>query len=195
MDIRHQQKTAEAESALIIEKVGEEYKKVFNTRHAGLIESHECEDAEMVLVAMGIVYPSVKFMVNALRLKGIKIGCVKIRAFRPFPSAALIKAVENAKLVITLDRNSITAIFSELGVALYSLLNQKKQPPMLMGKTIGVGGAPITLDLIRKIIEEGFENIKQGKVKKEMEWMTQEGMRVRDFFGTDFDPSRHAIAE
>jgi len=195
MDIRYQQKKSEAESAGVIETVGEEYKKMFHSRHTGLIESHECHDAELILVTMGIVYPAVKFMVNALRLKGIKIGCVKIRAFRPFPAEALIRAVEDAKLVITLDRNSITAIFSELGVTLYSLLNQKKQPPMLMGKTIGVGGSPITLDMIGNIITEGFENIERGKVEKEMEWIMEEGMTVRNFLGTDYDPSRHALGE
>jgi pyruvate/2-oxoacid:ferredoxin oxidoreductase alpha subunit len=195
MDIRHKQKEAQAESAAIIEAVGEEYKKTFNSRHTGMIESHECEDAELVVVTMGIVYPSVKFMVNALRLKGIKIGCVKLRAFRPFPAKQIIEVVENAKLVVTLDRNSITAIFSELGGALYSLLNQNKKPPMLMGKTIGVGGSPITLDLITGIIEEGFENIKQGKVDKEMEWVLQEGMTVKNFLGEEYDPTRHTIWE
>ncbi|MCP4753784.1 MAG: hypothetical protein GY866_23110 [Proteobacteria bacterium] len=195
MDIRHRQKIAEAEAAAVIEAVGEEYGNTFDSRHTGMIESHECEGADLVLVAMGIVYPTVKFMVNALRLKGIKIGCVKIRAFRPFPSEQIIGAVENAKLVVTLDRNSITAIFSELGVALYSLLNRNKRPPMLMGKTIGVGGAPITLDLITTIIEEGFEAIEQGKVEKEMEWILEEGMTVKNFLGVDYDPSRHTLAE
>ncbi len=195
MDIRLTQKKAETGAATVIEEVGVEYGKTFNSRHVGMIESHECQDAELVLVTMGIVYPSAKFMVNALRLKGIKIGCVKIRVFRPFPSEQIIKAVENAKLVITLDRNSITAIYSELGVALYSLLNQNKRPPMLMGKTIGVGGAPITLDLITRIIEEGFENIKRGMVEKEMEWIFQEGMTVKNFLGVDYDPSRHALGE
>jgi len=195
MDIRRSQKKAEAGSATIIEAVGEEYKKFFNSRHTGLIDSHECEDAELILVSMGIVYPAVKFMVNALRLKGIRVGCVKVRTYRPFPADALIEAAGNAKLVVTLDRNSFAALFSELGVTLYSLLNQNKKPPMLMGKTIGVGGAPITLDMIGDIINEGFENIKQGKVEKEMEWIMEEGMTMKNFTGADFDPSRQTIGE
>jgi pyruvate/2-oxoacid:ferredoxin oxidoreductase alpha subunit len=195
MDIRLSQKKAEAGSAAIIEKVGQEYKEAFGSRHTGLINSHACEDAELILVSMGIVYPAVKFMVNALRLKGVKIGCVKVRTYRPFPTAAILEAVGNAKLVVTLDRNSFAALFSELGITLYSLLNQNKKPPMLMGKTIGVGGAPITLDMIGKTIDDGFEAIKQGKVEKEMEWILEKGMTMKNFTGGDFDPTRHAIAE
>jgi pyruvate ferredoxin oxidoreductase alpha subunit len=195
MDIRLSQKKAEAGSTAVIETVGDEYKQVFNSRHTGLMESHECENAELILVSMGIVYPAVKFMVNALKLKGIKIGCVKVRTYRPFPADAILGAVENAKLVVTLDRNSFAALFSDLGVTLYSLLNRNKKPPMLMGKTIGVGGAPITLDMIGNIIDEGFENIKQGKVEKEMEWILEEGMTMKNWVGSDFDPTRHVIAE
>jgi pyruvate ferredoxin oxidoreductase alpha subunit len=195
MDIRLSQKKAEAGSAAIIEEVAEEYKAAFGSRHTGLIDSHECEDAELIAISMGIVYPAVKFMVNALRLKGVKIGCVKVRTYRPFPAEAILGAVGNAKLVVTLDRNSFAALFSELGITLYSLLNQNRKPPMLMGKTIGVGGAPITLDMIGKIINDGFEAIKQGKVEREMEWILEEGMTMKNFTGGDFDPTRHAIAE
>jgi hypothetical protein len=40
---------------------------------------------------------------------------------------------------------------------------------MLMGKTIGVGGAPITLDMIGKTIDDGFEAIK-FRVKWKRRW-------------------------
>lgn len=187
MDIRYQQKTAEKDSAEIITSVGNEYRERFGGRHVGLIETHECHDAELVIVTMGIVYPSVKYVVDALRRKGLKIGCVKLRVFRPFPSKEVVDAVGNAKLIITLDRNSIAALFSELGGAFYSSLSGANASPMLMGKVIGVGGAPITLDLVSRIIEEGIHTLDSGKVKQDIEWLP--------LFNLKFDPTRHVIGE
>jgi len=187
MEIRYLQKKAEEDSAEIIESVGREYHEMFGSRHVGLIEAHQCDDAEIIIVCMGIVYPSVKFVVNALRLKGMKIGCIKLRVFRPFPAKQIVEAVKKVRLVITLDRNSIAAMFNELGTALYLNSEVRTSGPLLMGKVIGVGGMPITLELISQIVEEGFETIERGEAAKELEWLPIRGI--------DYDPTRHVLGE
>jgi pyruvate ferredoxin oxidoreductase alpha subunit len=160
---------------------------MFGSRHVGLIEAHQCDDAEIIIVCMGIVYPSVKFVVNALRLKGVKIGCIKLRVFRPFPAKQIVEAVRKAKLMITLDRNSIAAMFNELGTALYLNSEVRTSGPLLMGKVIGVGGMPITLELISQIVEEGLDTIERGQAAKELEWLPIQGI--------DYDPTRHVLGE
>jgi pyruvate/2-oxoacid:ferredoxin oxidoreductase alpha subunit len=187
MEIRYLQKKAEEDSADLIESIGREYHEMFGTRHVGLIEAHECRDAEIVLVSMGIVAPMVRFAVNALRQKGVRIGCIKIRSFRPFPALRIVQAIAGSKLVITLDRNSIAAIFNELGAAMYLNPDTRHAGPLLMGKVIGVGGMPITLEFISSIIEEGFETVERGQVEKSLEWLPIHGL--------DYDPTRHVLAE
>ncbi|MBW2093047.1 MAG: hypothetical protein JRI34_13105, partial [Deltaproteobacteria bacterium] len=187
MEIRYLQKKAEEDSAGIIESVGQEYRKTFGSRHVGMIEAYQCHDAEIILVSMGIVYPAVKFIVNSLRQKGVKIGCIKIRVFRPFPGNRIVDEIKNAKLVITLDRNSIAAIFNELGTSLYLNSETRMAGPLLMGKVIGVGGMPVTLDLISQIVEEGFNTLERGQVEKELEWFPIKGL--------DYDPTIHVLAE
>ena len=189
MDLRYLQKKAEEDSIGIIEKVGREYQTLLGSSHVGLLESHRCEDAEMILITMGIVYPSVRFVVNALREKGVRIGCLKLRVFRPFPAEALIKAVKDAKLLITIDRNSVAALYKEIRGALYSLIGNgpKAESPLVMGKVMGIGGTAISLDHIGQAVEEGLAALQDGFVKKELEWFPLQGIQ--------FDPTRDTIAE
>jgi len=189
MELRHLQKTAEVGAAEIIEAVGDEYSKLFGRQHAGLLETHRCEDAEIVFLAMGVVYPTVKYLVNVLRDKGIKIGCVKLRVFRPFPAHALRRALGTARLVVTLDRNCLAALYGELRSALYSAYADGAggSPPMVMGRIIGLGGGTVKLEHLAHFVDEGLEALEQRRVAKELDWYPIEGI--------DFDPTRHHIAE
>ncbi|MRR17927.1 MAG: hypothetical protein EG826_15880 [Deltaproteobacteria bacterium] len=189
MDIRYLQKKATAEAIHVIEEVGNEYREKFGSRHVGLLETCCCEDAEIVLVSMGIIHPIAKIVVEALRAEGVKVGCTKLRAIRPFPGKALGEAIGAAKLVITLDRNSEAALYSDVKAALYDdqFARRKSLGPLVMGKVIGIGGAPITVELIASILEEGVETVKQGVVKNPLEWKPLRGL--------SFDPTREFIAE
>lgn len=189
MELKHLQKKAEADSTDVIEQVGNEYREIFQSNHVGLFESHECGDAEIIIVTMGVVYPSVKFAVNALRAKGIKIGCIKLRVFRPFPAKALGDIVKGAKLVVTIDRNSSAALYQELRAALYSdqLNGSRTATPAVMGKVIGLGGGAMPLEHIAHILEDGLQAVKIGRIEKHLEWYP-----LRDI---KFDPTRDTIAE
>ncbi len=188
MELRYLQKKAEEESVGVIEAVGREYGERFGGLHVGLLESQGCGDAEMILVTMGIVYPSLKFVVNALRAKGVKVGCIKLRVFRPFPGEALREAVKGARLVVAVERNSVGALTSELRAALYSSGDGLKgSGPMVMGRIIGVGGTAIPLQNLGHIVEEGLQVLELGRVEKGMEWYPIKGI--------DFDPTRDTIAE
>jgi pyruvate ferredoxin oxidoreductase alpha subunit len=189
MELRHLQKSAEQGAARIIEDVGEEYRKITGSPNVGLIETHRCADAEIVFLTMGIVYPTAKYLVNLLREKGLKIGCVKLRVFRPFPAGALRESIGHARLVITLDRNCLAALYGELRSALYSSLTAEggDAPPMVMGRIIGLGGGTIKLEHLGRFVDEGLEALEKGRVSKELDWHPIEGI--------DFDPARHHIAE
>jgi pyruvate ferredoxin oxidoreductase alpha subunit len=187
MEIRYLQKQAEEESEGYIESVGQAYRDISGSRHVGMIESYECRDAEVIVATMGIVYPVVKFIVKSLRQKGVRIGCIKIRTFRPFPAKLVVDEVRDTKLIITLDRNSIAALFHEIGAAMHRHVDTGASGPLHMGKVIGVGGMPITFDLISGIVEQGFETLEQGRVEKDLEWLPIKG--------TTYDPTLHVLAE
>lgn len=189
MELAYHQKMAETNSVNLIERVGKEYSEVFGSKHTGLIATHRCEDAEIILVSMGVIYPDTKFVVNALREEGVKVGCLKLRVLRPFPAKAVSEAVKNAKLVVTLDRNRVAAIYDDMKSAVYTHLVNKRAAsvPMVIGKVFGMGGAPLTLEHIGHVIEEGIQIVKSGKIEKDLSWCPIKSI--------EFDPSRDTIAE
>jgi pyruvate/2-oxoacid:ferredoxin oxidoreductase alpha subunit len=188
MELRQVQKEAEKKSAELIESIGEEYQNLFGRRHVGLLEVHECGDAELILVTMGIQFPVVRFAVDALRKDGIKIGCVKVRAFKPFPLRALRDAVKDAKLVVTIERNSVSALFSETKSALYPCLSRdSKRLPMVMGWVVGIGGEAVSIQDVGNIIDQAFEASNKGEVSEETIWLCKKSIK--------FDPTRDIIAD
>ncbi|OGA48338.1 MAG: hypothetical protein A3F74_05135 [Betaproteobacteria bacterium RIFCSPLOWO2_12_FULL_62_58] len=189
MEVAHHQKRAEVNAVSLIENVGKEYSEAFGSKHTGLIATHHCEDAEVILVSMGVIYPDTKFVVNALRAQGVKVGCLKLRALRPFPGRAVSEAVRNAKLVITLDRNRVAAIYDEMKSALYTHLVNRRAAfvPMIIGKVVSMGGATFALRHIGHVVDEGFEVVRSGKIEKDLSWYPIKGI--------EFDPSRDTIGE
>jgi 2-oxoglutarate ferredoxin oxidoreductase subunit alpha len=77
--------------------------------HRELIESfeaHECEDAEIVVCAIGIAARAARRAVNAARAEGIRAGLFRPITLWPFPEAALRAATETARAVIVPEMNA-----------------------------------------------------------------------------------------
>ena len=87
-----------------IPQLAAEFKTVFGRDAGGLIRPYHIEDAETVIVAMGSLLGTIKDTVDDLREEGHKIGVLGITSFRPFPSAAVHKALHKAKRVVILDK-------------------------------------------------------------------------------------------
>ncbi len=113
-------------------------------RGVGLLEAYQTEDAEEILIASGTVASTARAVIDEQRARGRPVGLVKIRAFRPFPVAALRRALAPAKRVAVLDRNcsygASGIFFQEVRAALYGAPGA----PEVHGYIAGMGGRDIT---------------------------------------------------
>ncbi len=78
-------------------------------RHRDRIEKSEAVetvDAEIVVVAVGIVARAARRAVRELRAEGIKVGLLRPVTLRPFPEAAVRKAAERARRVLVPEMNA-----------------------------------------------------------------------------------------
>ncbi len=74
-------------------------------RTYGLISEHNCEDAETVFVSLGSAAENVEAAVDYLReTRGSSVGSIHVNVIRPFPEAAIVKALKGKKNVIILER-------------------------------------------------------------------------------------------
>jgi 2-oxoglutarate ferredoxin oxidoreductase subunit alpha len=78
-------------------------------RHRASIESFEalqCEDADVLVVALGISARAARRAVQSLRSQGVKAGLFRPITLWPFPEAALRAAATRAKAVLVPEMNT-----------------------------------------------------------------------------------------
>lgn len=74
-------------------------------RHYGLVSQYRTEDADTVFVSLGSAAENVEAAVDYMREHwGVKVGSIHPNVFRPFPDAAIVKALSGKKRVIVLER-------------------------------------------------------------------------------------------
>ena len=76
--------------------------------HAELIEQYEitdCEDADVVICAVGIAARAARRAQKLAREKGLKVGLFRPVTIWPFPEQALLKAAASAKTLIVPEMN------------------------------------------------------------------------------------------
>jgi pyruvate-ferredoxin/flavodoxin oxidoreductase len=74
-------------------------------RYYGLLTEYKTEDADTVFVSLGSAAENIEAAVDYLRdRRGAKVGSIHPNVFRPFPDAAIVKALAGKKNVIILER-------------------------------------------------------------------------------------------
>jgi len=69
-------------------------------------EEFQTEDAEIILVAFGLTSRICNKTMNLSREKGLKVGLFRPITLYPFPTDALVKLVEHAKVFLTIEMNA-----------------------------------------------------------------------------------------
>ncbi len=114
-----------------------------------MIENYKCDDAEIILVAMGSICGTIKAVIDDQREKGEKIGLLKVIAFRPFPKEDIYNKVKNAQRIAVLDKN----ISMGLGGVLFNEIKAKMDVDA-SGFILGLGGRDISPEDIIDIINK-----------------------------------------
>jgi pyruvate ferredoxin oxidoreductase alpha subunit len=154
MEMRLRQQEAMEDSRDAMVAIEADWHKRFG-RSYGPIESYRTEGAELVLLTSGTITSTARQVVNDLRDEGQKVGLVKVKMFRPFPTADLRNALAGVKDVAVLDRNispGHSGIFAEeTRAALYDLAPSRR--PRIHGYIVGLGGRDVTPDTILDCIQ------------------------------------------
>lgn len=154
-EFRYKQEMAMGAALNKIEEVANEFRDVYGRYYGGLIDSYALDDAEIVIMAMGSVIGTVKDTIDVLRSDGESVGLLKVRSFRPFPVEAVRKALKNAKLVITLDKNiSIGKNEGALCTEVKACLYNTEIRVHVIGFMLGHGGRDIPMSTIKKIVNK-----------------------------------------
>jgi pyruvate/2-oxoacid:ferredoxin oxidoreductase alpha subunit len=174
MECRWNQDKAMREVPKVVEEVNAEFAKMFGRNHGGMIDPYMVDDADVVLITLGTASSTAHEVVDEMRAQGKKVGLVKLRFWRPYPTEQLRKIATKVKAVGVFDRAVSYGVsgpsFIEFRNAAYGL-----QVPT-MNFIGGLGGRDVSLADIRFMYERLLEAAKTGKVKREITWMGTRGV-------------------
>jgi pyruvate ferredoxin oxidoreductase alpha subunit len=153
-DYEYKKHRALADSLTVIERTFTKFGDLFG-RTYNIVETDHTEDAEVVIIGIGSMMQTARYAAAQMRERGEKVGVANLRAFRPFPEEALIKAVGNAKTVLVLDRDigygTSGMVYQDVTRTFY----HQEHRPELLNFIIGLGGKDITPKTIERCFELG----------------------------------------
>ena len=166
-EMRYQQSRGFAAAAEVMEEVFTEFQERFGREHH-VVEPYRLEDAKTVLVTIGSMAGTAKYVADRLREQGQHVGVLKIVSFRPFPYRQVAALLKNAEHAAVLDRSAGLGaqgapVWLEICAALQSMEID------VCGYIGGLGGRDISMDTIRHIFEDMAQ--KDTQVCEEPAWI------------------------
>ena len=126
-----------------------------------------------MLVTMGSMTGTARDVVDEMKEKGKKIGLVKLRGFRPFPTEEFQRIGEKYMAVGVVDRNNSFGsagggvVSMEMARALYTLDDR----PQLLNFHVGLSGTDVTMRQIEYMADETLTAAETGEVKTVVDWV------------------------
>ncbi|OGL28550.1 MAG: pyruvate ferredoxin oxidoreductase [Candidatus Rokubacteria bacterium RIFCSPLOWO2_12_FULL_73_47] len=175
IEIRRQNNEAMARAATVLEEAYADFRKVFGRGPENpWFEEYMTDDAEVVLVGMGTISLPIKVAIREMRARGKKVGMVRLRWFRPFPTDRLVAALSRARAIGVIDRNysfgspfASGVVANEIRAALY---NAERRPPLL-SFICGLGGREVTLEDVNKATDMCETAARAGKSDTKTHWL------------------------
>ena len=172
MELRYLLQEALQNAIGTITRVGQEYGGLFGRSYADMFWEDKLDDADIVIVAMGSLAMESIVAADILRKAGHKVGVLGLRVFRPFPKAAVIKALKKSRLVVVFDKNisygQEGATCSEIKSALYGSSTRA----VIRNFIVGLGGRDVKARELVDAVGKSLISIKEGELNEEYpEWM------------------------
>jgi pyruvate ferredoxin oxidoreductase alpha subunit len=166
MEIRRQNDHAMRQALTVIREAHADYKKLFGRGGDNpFLDEYMTADAEVVVIGQGTLSLPMKVAIRRLRKEGHKIGLVRLKWFRPFPTEEIVKSLGRFKAVGVIDRDYSFGspfyggvLYNEIRSALYS---QTKRP-VIVGFVAGLGGREIEQQMATEIFEKTEAAAKGG---------------------------------
>lgn len=127
-----------------------------------MAEGYRTEDADYVIVIMSSAAGVVKDVVDALRVRGVNAGCLRIRMFRPFPRDAVTDMLRGKRGVAVLDRSASLGGTAPLAAEIKSALYGLGECVPVQEYIFGLGGR----DFFPADAEEVFRRLAAGEYVK-----------------------------
>src|ERR1700693_1265531 len=161
-------------SMAVIEEVHQEFAKIFGRRYDPWVEEYMTDGADIVFFLQGADAVTARFAIQHMRDKGVKVGLVRLRTIRPYPTDRVNEILSKFKVVGVIETNmglgSVSSggvLYSEACAAAYA----SKERPLIMSFMAGLGGEAIVLKEFYWMAQKMTDAQKRGKIEKRTHWV------------------------
>jgi len=161
-------------SMAVIEQVHDEFAKIFGRRYDPWVEEFMTDGADVVFFIQGGHAVTARFAIQHLREQGVKVGMVRLRTIRPYPTDRVNEVLSKFEVVGVIETNmglgsvsSGGSLYAEVCAALY----ESPEPPLVVSFMAGMGGEAIVLKEFYWMTEKMLAAQKRGKIEKRTHWV------------------------
>ncbi len=172
MEYRYIMEEAHQQAKKVYKDIGEEFFQKFGRRYDA-VSTYRCEDAETLFVTSGSATGTARVAIDHMRDAGEKVGLVKMKMFRPFPTEAVRETLGNmdtkrVKKIAVFDRNISHGSGGIWTSEIRNTLHGMESSPHVFSFLAGLGGRDITPDTFF----EGYKFVKENnKPEKDYYWL------------------------
>jgi pyruvate ferredoxin oxidoreductase alpha subunit/oxalate oxidoreductase subunit alpha len=132
------------------------------------------DGADVVFFLQGAHAVTARFAIQHMRDKGLKVGLVRLRTIRPYPTDRVKEVLSKFKVVGVIETNmglggvsSGGVLYGEVCAALY----ESDRRPLVLSFMAGMGGEAIVLKEFYWMTERMLDAQKRGKIEKRTHWV------------------------
>jgi pyruvate ferredoxin oxidoreductase alpha subunit len=167
-EVRYLAHAKQMQALELIPQISSEFKEIFGRESGGLVRPYRCEDADTIVVALGSVIGTIKDTVDEMRADGHKIGVLGVHSFRPFPVAAIRRALSHAKRIVVLEKSIAIGIGGI--VATDVRLAMDGLDTKIYTVVAGLGGRNITRPSLHRVFRQAENNQLESLHFLDLEW-------------------------
>ena len=156
-EFKRQQEEAMRNTPAVFDEVTSEFAQLIGRGYKQLVP-FELDGAKVIVVSLGSASGTIRYVARGLRKKGLPVGTLKVGLFRPFPSEQFAKLVENAEVVVVLERAmSLGSKCGPLASEIVNSLYDRPSQPRILDVIAGLGGRDLAPEAIEKLFKTGLE--------------------------------------
>ena len=142
-EVRHSHQSAMVKSLDAIELADRDWQALTGRASGGLLTVEGDLDAKVGILAMGSTVGTLQEGMAGASAEVGTARLIKLRAFRPFPTAALREACKGLDHLIVIDRAISPGLGGIVGTEVAAALYGTDNPPRIHNHAIGLGGRDI----------------------------------------------------
>jgi oxalate oxidoreductase subunit alpha len=158
----------------VIEKAVADYNRIFKRNIPPFIEKYKMEDAEIAFFIMGAHANTCKKAIDQMRAQGLKVGMVRPRWVRPWPTQQIAEALQGVKAIASVETSTSYGgamrggnLVHELRATLYDM----EKRPLVTSFMAGLGGDVILFEDFHYMAKILNQMIKEKKALKHVYWI------------------------